>query len=112
MTDCIFCKIIHREIPSKLVYEDEQVFAFDDIKPRAPHHILIIPKRHIATLNDVDDESLLGHIMLTAKQLAKKLNLDEKGYRVVMNCNADGGQEVYHIHLHLFGGRQMTWPPG
>jgi len=112
MSDCLFCKIIQGDIPSDPVYEDELIYAFNDINPQAPTHVLIIPKAHIATLNDVDNSDILGHMMLMAKVLAKELELDEDGYRVAMNCNPAGGQEVYHIHLHLLGGRQMTWPPG
>lgn len=112
--DCLFCKIAKKEIPTDLIYEDEKVIAFNDLYPKAPHHKLIVPIKHIATLNDiaVDDEKLVGHMLLVAKQLAAKLNLAENGYRVVMNCNADGGQAIYHIHLHLLGGRKMLWPPG
>lgn len=114
MTDCLFCKIISGEIPAKLVYEDEKVIAFDDIYPRAPIHKLIIPRKHIATLNDLEpaDLELAGSLMVTAQQLAKELAIAEQGYRVVMNCNAAAGQAVYHIHLHLLGGRDLSWPPG
>lgn len=96
------------------VYQDEQIMAFRDINPQAPSHILIIPKKHISTLNDLEEEdaSLIGQIMLTAKHIAKDLGYSEEGYRTVFNCNAHGGQSVYHIHLHLLGGRQMLWPPG
>ncbi len=112
--DCLFCKIINGSIPSKIIFEDDQVVAFDDIRPQAPFHKLIIPKQHIASLNDLDDESspLIARMILTAKQLAKDLGFADQGYRLVFNCNTHGGQEVYHIHLHLFGGRQMHWPPG
>lgn len=114
MSDCIFCKIVAGDIPSTKVHEDDQVLAFRDLHPQAPTHILIIPKRHIATLNDLQegDEALVGRIFLVAKQLAAQEGLAEAGYRTVFNCNRAGGQEVYHIHLHLLGGRQMTWPPG
>jgi histidine triad (HIT) family protein len=112
--NCIFCKIVSREIASPLLYEDAEIVAFKDLYPKAPHHILIIPKAHIATLNDTDEshQALLGRIMLAAKQLAKELGVAESGYRVIMNCNSGGGQEVFHIHLHLLAGRQMQWPPG
>jgi histidine triad (HIT) family protein len=112
--DCIFCKIVNGEIPANIIYQDDTVIAFEDIKPKAPHHKLIIPKKHIATLNDVPagDTALLGHMMQTAKQLASSLGIAEDGYRVVMNCNKGGGQEVFHIHLHLLGGRSLNWPPG
>ncbi|AQS59906.1 histidine triad nucleotide-binding protein [Desulforamulus ferrireducens] len=113
MQDCLFCKIIAGEIPAQKVYEDDQVLAFKDIAPVAPVHVLIIPKQHIATLEDLTAENaeLMGHILVTAAKLAKELGL-AKGYRVVSNCKEDGGQTVYHIHFHLIGGRQMQWPPG
>ncbi|MFC3908899.1 histidine triad nucleotide-binding protein [Legionella dresdenensis] len=112
--NCLFCKIIHKEISANVVFEDSEIIAFRDIKPQAPAHLLIIPKKHIATINDADsnDEQLLGRLILTAKKLAKSEMLSEKGYRLVFNVNPEGGQEIYHIHLHLLGGRQMTWPPG
>ena len=112
MTDCLFCKMASGEIQPDVVYEDDTVLAFRDINPQAPVHILIIPKQHIATLNDLDDPVLAGQLLLTAKKLASQEGLSEDGYRTVFNCNKQGGQEVYHIHLHLLGGRQMTWPPG
>ena len=112
MIDCIFCKILQGEIPAKLVYEDDQVIAINDIDPKAPTHILILPREHIATLNDVADEEILGHMMYVGSQLAKKCSLAEDGYRLVMNCNQNGGQAVFHIHAHLLAGRKMTWPPG
>lgn len=114
MTDCLFCKMVNGEIPPDIVYENEEVLAFNDINPKAPTHVLIIPKKHIATLNDAGDEDtqVLGRLNIVAAQLAHKLGFADNGYRVVMNCNADGGQAVYHIHLHLLGGRSMTWPPG
>lgn len=112
--DCLFCKITNGEVPANIIYSDENVTAFEDIHPQAPHHIIIIPRKHIATLNDLqtEDNPLLGHMIKTAAQIAGKLNLAEKGYRIAMNCNEAGGQTVFHIHLHLLGGRQMTWPPG
>jgi len=112
--DCLFCKIVAGDIPADVVYQDEHVFAFRDIDPKAPNHILIIPKRHIATLNDLQEEdcALVGRLQFTARKLAQELGFAEDGYRVVMNCNEDGGQTVYHIHMHLLGGRAMTWPPG
>lgn len=112
MTDCLFCKMVAGTIKPDVVFEDEQVLAFRDINPQAPVHILIIPKRHIATLNDLDDTQLSGHLLQTAVKLAKQEGLSETGYRTVFNCNQHGGQEVYHLHLHLLGGRQMLWPPG
>ncbi len=114
MADCLFCKIISKEIKSDILFEDDDVLAFKDINPQAPTHILIVPQKHISTINDLqqEDEALTGKIILTAQSLVKQENIDEKGYRLVLNCNSDGGQEVYHIHLHLLGGRQMQWPPG
>jgi histidine triad (HIT) family protein len=114
MTDCLFCKIIDGEIPCDKVYEDDDVLAFRDINPQAPTHILIIPKKHIATVNDFDDadQALAGRLMLVARELAAAEGIAEDGYRLVMSCNKGGGQDVFHIHLHLLGGRQMTWPPG
>lgn len=111
--DCLFCKIAAGEIPAKKIYEDDQVVAFHDISPHAPVHFLVIPKKHIATLNDLteDDRQLAGHILFTAQRLARELGCEE-GFRVVMNCNELGGQTVYHIHLHVLGQRQLAWPPG
>ena len=113
MTDCLFCKFAKKEIPTTIIYEDDQVLAFNDIRPQAPTHIIIIPKKHIAMISDApdSDKNLLGHLMLTAKKIAADAGL-EKGYRLVMNCNEHGGQTVFHIHLHLLGGRHMQWPPG
>ena len=112
MTHCLFCKMVAGVIKPDVVYEDETVLAFRDINPQAPVHILIIPKVHIATLNDLDDNLLAGQLLQTAVKLAKQEKLSEDGYRTVFNCNRKGGQEVYHLHLHLLGGRQMIWPPG
>jgi len=114
MTDCLFCKMIKGDIQPDTVLETEHVLAFRDINPQAPIHILIVPKEHIATLNDLDDAHgwLVGQLYLAAKAIARQEGIDEAGYRTVMNCNAGAGQSVYHIHLHLLGGRQMTWPPG
>ncbi len=114
MTDCLFCKLIAGEIPADIVYQDDDVFAFRDIAPQAPTHILVIPKQHIETINDVDEshQAILGKMLVTTKRLAKEEGLADNGYRLVMNCNQDGGQTVYHIHLHILGGRAMTWPPG
>ncbi|WP_136249270.1 histidine triad nucleotide-binding protein [Halomonas borealis] len=112
--DCLFCKIIHREIPADIVYEDDEVLAFNDLNPQAPTHQLIVPKRHIATLNDIeqDDLALVGRLQFTAARLAREAGFADDGYRVVMNCNEQGGQTVYHIHMHLMGGRRFTWPAG
>lgn len=112
--DCLFCKIANGEIPAKVIYQDDKVVVFDDINPQGPQHKIIIPKKHIATINDLTpaDESVTGYMVQTAAKIAKELNIAETGYRLVMNCNAAGGQTVFHIHLHLIGGRSMTWPPG
>jgi histidine triad (HIT) family protein len=112
--DCLFCKIIDREIPGDIVFEDDEVLAFNDLNPQAPTHILIVPKKHIATLNDIEegDLSLVGRLQYTAAWLAAERGFAEEGYRLVMNCNEAGGQTVYHIHMHLMGGRRFTWPAG
>ena len=114
MTDCLFCKIVAGDIPAEKVYEDEHVYAFRDIDPKAPVHVLIIPKKHISTINDIDhsDNALIGEMVLAAQQIAKAEGIADDGYRTVMNCNENGGQTVYHIHLHLLGGRSLSWPPG
>lgn len=112
MTNCLFCKMAAGEIKPDTVYEDETVLAFRDIHPQAPVHILIIPKRHLATLNDLDDPLLAGRLLQVAVELAKAEGLSDEGYRTVINCNSHGGQAVYHLHLHLLGGRPMHWPPG
>jgi histidine triad (HIT) family protein len=113
MTDCLFCKIASGDISANIIYQDEQVIVFDDIRPQAKHHKVIIPRKHIATTNDIqNDSALVGHMVVTAAKVAKDLGIAEKGYRLVMNCNKDGGQTVYHIHIHLLGGRYFTWPPG
>ena len=112
MNDCLFCKMVAGDIKPDVVFEDESVLAFRDINPQAPVHILIISKVHITTLNDLDNTLLAGHLLQTAVNLAKQEGLSEDGYRTVFNCNKKGGQEVYHVHLHLLGGRQMVWPPG
>lgn len=114
MTDCLFCKIIDGAIPASTVYEDDDVLAFNDINPQAPHHVLFIPKRHISTLNDLKDTdaALVGRLYLAAQQHAAKLGVAQEGYRTVMNCNALAGQTVFHIHLHMLAGRPLTWPPG
>jgi histidine triad (HIT) family protein len=111
--DCLFCKIAAKKIPSKLVYEDDEVFAFEDIGPQAPTHILICPRKHFASLHDAtaEDQSVLGKLQLVAAQLARKLNL-LRGYRTVVNNGEEAGQSVFHLHLHLLGGRVFRWPPG
>jgi histidine triad (HIT) family protein len=114
MEDCIFCKVAEGSIPSKKVAENDQVVAFEDISPQAPTHILIVPRKHISTLNDVtsSDQDLLGAMVMTAIQIAKDRQLSSSGYRLVWNTNRGAGQSVFHIHLHLLGGRAMAWPPG
>jgi len=114
MSDDLFLKIINREIPADIVYETDDLLAFRDISPQAPLHVLIIPKQHIRTINDlgVEHSELVGKLFLAAAEIAQNEGIAEDGYRVVMNCNGAGGQAVYHIHLHLLGGRQMGWPPG
>ena len=112
--DCIFCKIANKEIPSTIVYEDEDVIAFRDLNPEAPVHILVIPKKHIASLNaaTAEDQQLLGKFLLTIQKIAAEQGIAEKGYRVVTNCGEQGGQTVMHLHFHLMGGREMLWPAG
>ncbi len=114
MSDDLFERIIRREIPASIVFESDDILAFRDVNPQAPTHILIIPKRRIPTLNDLQEEDavLVGQLVLTARQIAADEGLSEDGYRLVFNCNDHGGQSVYHIHLHLLGGRAMNWPPG
>jgi len=113
-TNCIFCKIASGQISSTKVYEDELACAFRDTNPQAPAHILLIPKKHIASLNDLtpEDHKLMGHLMLITRQIAQQENIQDKGFRVVVNTGEDGGQSVFHIHLHVMGGRPMAWPPG
>ena len=112
--DCLFCKIIAGEIPSEKLYEDESAYAFKDINPAAPHHFLVIPKKHIPTVNDIaeEDKELMGHLLRVAAKLAKENGVDQKGYRCVINVNRDALQQVFHIHIHVIAGRQLGWPPG
>lgn len=114
MKDCIFCKIANKEIPSNIIYEDDRIIAFKDIEPQAPVHILIVPKEHIMSLNELNETNveLVNHIFLTIKKLAEDFGIKEDGYRVVSNCGEYGGQSVSHIHFHLLGGRKFSWPPG
>ncbi len=115
MTDnCVFCKVAAKQIPSKPAHEDATYYAFHDINPVAPTHVLIIPRKHIPTLNDLapEDEKLVGGMFTLAKKIAAELKIAEPGYRIIFNCNPQAGQTVYHIHLHLIGGRAMKWPPG
>ena len=110
----LFTKIINREIPADIIYENDDIIAFNDINPQAPIHVLIVPKKEIKTLNHLqeEDQEIVGKMFLAAKKLAEELNIDKNGYRTVFNCNDHGGQTVFHIHLHLLGGRQLAWPPG
>jgi histidine triad (HIT) family protein len=114
MADCLFCKIIERKIPASLVYEDERVLAFNDINPQAPTHVLIVPKRHIDSLNamSTEDDQLVGELVRRAAAIAKERGISDGGFRTVFNTNRQAGQTVFHIHLHLLGGRPMAWPPG
>ena len=114
MTDCLFCRIISRELHATIVYEDEHIVAFNDINPQAPTHVLVLPRRHIASLNELmpDDDQLVGEMIRRAAAIAKQRGISTGGYRTVFNTNSDAGQTVFHIHLHLLGGRQMHWPPG
>ncbi|MCE5313028.1 MAG: histidine triad nucleotide-binding protein [Nitrospiraceae bacterium] len=114
MSDCLFCRIISKEIPAKIVYEDDLCIAFEDINPQAPMHVLVIPRKHIARITDIeaDDKELVGHIFTVCGSIAASRGFSGSGFRVVANCNADAGQTVFHIHFHLLGGRLMGWPPG
>ena len=114
MADCLFCKIISREIPGSIVYEDERILAFNDINPQAPTHVLLVPKRHITSLTDLraEDDQLVGELVRRAAAIARERGISAGGFRTVFNTNRDAGQTVFHIHLHLLGGRNMTWPPG
>jgi histidine triad (HIT) family protein len=114
MSDCLFCKFVAGEIQPNVVYEDEAVLAFRDVNPQAPTHVLVIPKRHISTLNELEpgDAELIGKLYLAARKVAEDEGIAEPGYRTLINCNAQAGQTVFHIHLHLLGGRSMGWPPG
>ncbi|MHB8417862.1 MAG: histidine triad nucleotide-binding protein [Myxococcales bacterium] len=117
MADCLFCKIRDGQIPSRGVFQDDRCFAFEDINPQAPTHVLVVPREHVATLNDLPalgaaGEGLVGHLVQVASQIASQRGHAAPGYRVVLNCNAAAGQTVFHLHLHLLGGRQLGWPPG
>ena len=114
MSDCLFCKIVNGDIPADVVFESDDAIAFRDINPQAPTHVLIIPRQHISTINDLEPDTapLVGSLFAAAKAIAADEGLSDDGYRVVMNCGAGAGQSVFHIHLHLLGGRPMTWPPG
>lgn len=114
MAECIFCKIANGEIKSDIVYQSESFVGFRDTQPQAPTHILVVPRNHVATFNDVKetDSELLSGLLLACRQLAESESLTEKGYRIVINCNKDGGQSIFHLHAHLLGGRKLSWPPG
>lgn len=114
MPDCLFCKIIDRQIPAAIVYEDDRMVAFKDINPQAPTHVLVIPRRHVETLNDLEaaDDQIVGEMVRRAAAIAKDAGIAASGYRTVFNTHRDAGQSVWHIHLHLLGGRPMAWPPG
>ena len=113
-SDCLFCKIIRREIPASIVYEDDRVLAFNDINPQGPTHVLVVPKQHVPSLNDLSpqDDQLVGEVVRRAVAIAKERGIDRGGFRAVFNTNRDAGQTVFHIHLHLIGGRTLHWPPG
>ena len=112
MADCIFCKVVAGEIPAAIVKRTDRLLAFRDISPQAPTHLLVIPTQHVASLEQLSDGALLGEMVLFARGLAREAGIAERGYRVVINTNPDGGQSVYHLHLHVLGGRSLTWPPG
>lgn len=112
MSDCLFCRMVSGEIKPDTVFENEQVLAFRDIRPQAPVHVLVIPKRHVPTLNELDDPGLMAELLSAVQSVARQEGLAESGYRTVVNCRQDGGQEVYHLHLHVLGGRRLGWPPG
>lgn len=112
MSDCLFCRIVRGEVPSTAVHQDKRFYAFRDINPQAPVHILAIPRQHVASLNEAGDADVVGGLLLFARDIARSQGLAEKGYRVVLNTNADAGQTVFHLHAHVLGGRRLTWPPG
>ena len=114
MADCLFCKIAAGQIPAAIVYQDERLVAFNDVNPQAPMHVLVIPRRHISCLNDLaePDDALVGEMVRRAASLAREQGYGDRGYRTVFNCNADAGQTVFHVHLHVLGGRARKWPPG
>ncbi|PJZ69652.1 histidine triad nucleotide-binding protein [Leptospira perolatii] len=113
-TNCIFCKIIRKEIPAKIAFENENILAFHDVSPQAPTHVLVIPKKHIGSLDELngDEKNLIGEIFFQIQEMARSLGISKSGYRIVNNTGAQGGQTVFHLHFHVLGGRQMTWPPG
>ena len=111
-SDCLFCRIVRREIPANIVHEDEETMAFRDIDPKAPTHILVIPKTHVASLNEATDAAVIGRLLLAARDIAEAEGIESSGYRTVINTGADSGQTVHHIHVHVLGGRHLKWPPG
>jgi len=112
ISDCLFCRIASGEIPSKFVWQDEDIFAFEDVRPQAPVHVLVVPKRHMTAVKDVSDQVLLGRLLNASTLVAQNKGIAESGYRLVANTGRDGGQTVFHLHFHVLGGRQMMWPPG
>lgn len=112
--DCLFCRVVRKEVPAKVLFESAHVLAFEDIRPQAPVHVLLVPKLHIASLNDAPEgsEALLGELLLAARRAAREMGVGETGYRIVLNTARDSGQAVFHIHLHVLGGRHLEWPPG
>ena len=112
MAACLFCKIVAGEVPATVVKRNERLLAFRDINPQAPNHVLVVPTHHVPSLNDATDARLVGEMLLFARDLARELGMAQRGYRVVVNTNPDGGQTVFHLHVHLLGGRPMQWPPG
>jgi histidine triad (HIT) family protein len=114
MSDCLFCRIINGQIPATIVYQDDRLVAFKDINPQAPMHVLVVPRRHVASLNDLapDDDGMVGEMVRRGAALAREHGHADRGFRTVFNCNADAGQTVFHIHLHVLGGRTLAWPPG
>ncbi len=114
MSDCLFCKIVSGDIPGDIVYQDDEIVAFNDINPQAPVHVLVIPRKHIATHNDLteNDTQLIGSLLVRIKSMAQNIQALNKGYRIVTNCGSESGQSVFHVHFHLLGGRPMQWPPG
>ena len=114
MADCLFCRIVEKKLPAKIVHEDADAVAFEDVNPQAPTHVLVIPRKHIATINDLapEDDAVVGEMYRVAAAVARQRGIAETGWRTVMNANRDAGQSVFHIHLHVLGGRRMRWPPG
>ena len=112
--DCLFCKVLNGDIPADIIYESDSAIAFRDINPQAPTHVLVIPRKHVATINDLseEDQEIIGSLYLAAKDIARDEGISDEGYRAVMNCNEGAGQSVFHIHLHVLGGRALSWPPG